>query len=635
MKTLHLAIFLSLAVLIVGSNAIHAQNVTNSASPIPYSILRSASPTLTSSETQSLINVALAIPGLQQWSHDWRYIGMGFLGNNKLATGGFEWQYAILSLKVPSSSAPIPCENDWWAWVDIDMTTMKVVQATYPTMESHNCQMAIGGGPGTVDLEPSGDTIRSIESPLEQFKSGISLEDIQCKGGLFLAISNEKNPLCLGPGTISKLASRGLLYGARQDSETTILIPPGSENPASNKTYSPDVATVVIGINSTITWVNQADAGNSIASDTPVVQNLNTFGSSSLRPGESYRYTFTEPGVFHYHGEPHPWQKGIINVISIPIPATLTAQQPSTTNFPKNNTIFGDFYPGIESNSGIVSIKNQTYYMTTASNTTYPIAHGMTVKFHNVTFSFPYGAQATPGGILIPFDMTFPDGTTETYGNVTKNPDGSGSISGISLGPGPSSNRTVTVQSNHMHPQAGVTLTENQIKLLVSTDGNTTITQTPENDTLPASFEPCQDPYPQNYTGIPVLSMPENSTGKICVRYHNLNDFAAQAGIRVSDADNLTGQASTISTWSDSENNQIPPNQDLTIVYWIKTGDRPGLYGLTMFCAPIPLAVGHGNDSMTASDFPWVGKQFECPMLTYDFHIDSTTGIGVKYIPWK
>lgn len=115
MKTLHLAIFLSLAVLIVGSNATYAQNVTNSTSPIPYSILRSASPTLTPSETQSLINVALAIPGLQQWSHDWRYIGMGFLGNNKLATGGFEWQYAILNLKAHSSSAPIPCENDWWA----------------------------------------------------------------------------------------------------------------------------------------------------------------------------------------------------------------------------------------------------------------------------------------------------------------------------------------------------------------------------------------------------------------------------------------------------------------------------------------------------------------------------------------
>ena len=305
----------------------------------------------------------------------------------------------------------------------------------------------------------------------------------------------------------------------------------------------------------------------------------------------------------------------------------------STTSLGQNNTIFGDFQ-GIENDSGIVSIKNQTYYMMTAANTPYPVAPGMTVKFHNVTFSFPYGSQATPGGIIIPFDMTFPDGTTEAYGKITKNLDGSGSGSGIGLGPGPSSNRTVTVQSDHMHPQAGVTLTEDQIKLLVSTDADTITTQTPENHTLPASFEPCETPFPQNYTGIPALYMPANSTGKICVRYHNLNDFAAPAGIRVSDADNLTGQATEISTWSDLENNQIPPNEDLTVVYWIKTGDRPGFYGLTIFCAPMPLAVGYDNGSVTASDFPWFGKQFECPMQSYDFHIDSTTGIGVKYLTY-
>lgn len=473
------------------------------------------------------------------------------------------------------------------------------------------------------------------ESPLKQFKSGISLEDIQCKGGLFLAISNEKNPICLESGTISKLASRGLLYGAKQDSETTILIPPGSEDPASNKTYSPNNATVVIGINSTVTWVNQADVGNSIASDTPVVQNLNTFGGSMARPGDSYRYTFTEPGVFHYHGEPHPWQKGIINVISIPIPANLTAQQPNTRNFPQNNTIFGDFYPGIENDSGIISIKNQTYYMMTASNTTYPIAHGMTVKFHNVTFSFPYGAQATPGGVIIPFDMTFPDGTTETYGNVTKNPDGSGSISGISLGPGPSSNRTVTVQSGHMHPQAGVTLTEDQIKLLVSTDIDTTITQTSENHTLPASFEPCQDPYPQNYTGIPVLSMPENSTGKICIRYHNLNDIPVRIGIGISEANNLTQDAKDVSTWNDSGNNTISAG-DSTVVYWIKTGNHKGLYGLTIFCVPMPFAVGYDNSTLGKNNLPWIGQStWFCPAQFYDFHIDGTTGIGVRYIPMK
>ncbi len=307
----------------------------------------------------------------------------------------------------------------------------------------------------------------------------------------------------------------------------------------------------------------------------------------------------------------------------------------TTSSLGQNNTIFGDFYQGIENDSGIVSIKNQTYYMMTASNTTYPIAHGMTVKFHNVTFSFPYGAQATPGGDLIPFDMTFPDGTTEAYGNVTKNSDGSGSMSGISLGPGPSSNRTVTVQSDHRHPQAGVTLTENQIKLLVSTDADTTITQTPENHTLPASFEPCQDPYPQKYQGIPTLYMSLNSTGKICVRYHNLNDFPVRIGVGISEANNLTQDANDVSTWNDSGNNTISAG-DSTIVYWVKTGNHKGLYGLTIFCVPMPFAVDYDNSTLGKNNFPWLGHNtWFCPAEPYDFHIDSTTGFKVGYIAEK
>ncbi|MGI0058370.1 MAG: hypothetical protein ACREBJ_01270, partial [Nitrosotalea sp.] len=142
-------------------------------------------------------------------------------------------------------------------------------------------------------------------------------------------------------------------------------------------------------------------------------------------------------------------------------------------------------YQGIKNDSGIVTISNQTYHIMTATNTTYPIDPGMVLQFHQVIFSFPHGAIATPGGVIIPFDMTFPDGTTESYGKIMQNPDGSGSISGIGLGPGPSSNKTVTRLSDHMHPQAGITITENQIKLLVSTDANSNTQTEMLNSTSP------------------------------------------------------------------------------------------------------------------------------------------------------
>ncbi|MGH2612611.1 MAG: hypothetical protein ACRDFB_06125 [Rhabdochlamydiaceae bacterium] len=166
MKTLHLSTIIVLVISAMVTTNVFAQNATNSSNsipPIPSSILHSPVPTLSPSETQSVVNVALSIPELQNWSHDWKYVEMGFGSNNKLGTSDFKWQYASVVLKAPSSSAPIACSNDWWATVVIDMTTMKVVSATYPTMESHPCEVVILGGPAT-----SGIIAPVIESPLQQ-----------------------------------------------------------------------------------------------------------------------------------------------------------------------------------------------------------------------------------------------------------------------------------------------------------------------------------------------------------------------------------------------------------------------------------------------------------------------------------
>ena len=156
---------------------------------------------------------------------------------------------------------------------------------------------------------------------------------------------------------------------------------------------------------------------------------------------------------------------------------------------------------------------------------------------------------------------------------------------------------------------------------------------TPQNSTLPASFMPCDTPFPPSSGGVPVLYMPTNSIGKLCVRYSNLNNFPAPIGIRIFDANNLTSEATGISTWNDLGGNTTISNGDSTVVYWIKTGNQSEFYGLTLFCSPEPLAVGYDNNSnLVSSNFPWLGQIFECPMMSYSFHIDSTTGIGVKYI---
>ncbi|WP_218583676.1 hypothetical protein, partial [Candidatus Nitrosotalea sp. FS] len=121
--------------------------------------IEAASPTLSQSESQAVSAAALAVPELQNWSHGWQYVHMAFLGNNKAGTPDFKWQYAIVDLKAPSSSAPVACDIDWWAWVEIDLTTKKVVYADYPSMASHICR----GPAGSLGTSPGYSTVEQTD----------------------------------------------------------------------------------------------------------------------------------------------------------------------------------------------------------------------------------------------------------------------------------------------------------------------------------------------------------------------------------------------------------------------------------------------------------------------------------------
>ena len=231
--------------------------------------------------------------------------------------------------------------------------------------------------------------------PLEQYRSGFSTNDIVCKEGLYLAIKSDNlEPTCLKAGTISKLASRGFFYGinANETTNTTILIPPGSENPSSNKTYSPQIATVVIGVNNTVTWVNQAKAGNSIAPDMPLQQDGKSFGSDSLRPGDSYQFAFTEPGTFAYHGQPHPWQRGKIIVLPQSNNTGILAIKSNTLN----SDVTSDHVAYVISIKGVtpitpggptiqITLKNNSTKPITSLNATLDLNNSYVFNFKNVT----------------------------------------------------------------------------------------------------------------------------------------------------------------------------------------------------------------------------------------------------------
>lgn len=475
----------------------------------------------------------------------------------------------------------------------------------------------------------------TTSSPLQQFKSGISLENITCKDGLFLAISSEKNPLCLEPGTISKLASRGFFYGANPDETgpnySTVLIPPGSENPATNKSYSPNNITVVIGVNSTVRWINQANAGNTIASDMPVVQNLDTFGSRPLRPGDSYQYTFTEPGTFKYHGEPHPWQRGTINVLLIPIQANLTAQQPSTTT-KVNNTIFGDFYQGIENDTGTTTIGNQAYYFTTL-NDTLSSYHGVAAipfTFHGIDFTlFPSAFSPGPPGNLtsscgntnFSSEVTFTDGTPENL-NVQ--------IPGQPC----SENYTQTALSNHQNPQAGIQVYQGKIRLLASV-----------GQTIPISNSTSNGPEfkvgPDVLGSIPhqlVFFMKSNSTAKIFVEYTsdepNTGTMPSYSSVYAYNGTYNPLTAHDVNITEVPSSIPLTEGSNTTVVYTVtaKEGVK-GVYWLFLvqFCRVMPLAVDINSSTISPSDIPVQMGMTSCPAQLLDGKILGISGGTVEY----
>ena len=67
-----------------------------------------------------------------------------------------------------------------------------------------------------------------------------------------------------------------------------------------------DLPRIIIDSGTTVTWVNQDDVGHTVNSDPhPGHSNHPDLNSSLLSNGDTFSYTFTEPGLYTYHCSPH------------------------------------------------------------------------------------------------------------------------------------------------------------------------------------------------------------------------------------------------------------------------------------------------------------------------------------------
>jgi len=80
-----------------------------------------------------------------------------------------------------------------------------------------------------------------------------------------------------------------------------------------NQMLEPEMITVQIGVNNTVTWINEDDTAHGITSNGGPDNAWGTLGV--LHPGETYSHTFNESGIFPYHGEPNPWMTGFVIVL--------------------------------------------------------------------------------------------------------------------------------------------------------------------------------------------------------------------------------------------------------------------------------------------------------------------------------
>ncbi|HET7630262.1 MAG TPA: cupredoxin family copper-binding protein [Candidatus Saccharimonadales bacterium] len=73
--------------------------------------------------------------------------------------------------------------------------------------------------------------------------------------------------------------------------------------------FSPGAITVKAG--TTVTWTNLDSVNHTVTSDD---NSSIQFDSGDIDKGQTYQFTFEQPGTYHYHCTPHPFMHGTVVV---------------------------------------------------------------------------------------------------------------------------------------------------------------------------------------------------------------------------------------------------------------------------------------------------------------------------------
>ncbi|MDQ3902854.1 MAG: plastocyanin/azurin family copper-binding protein [Thermoproteota archaeon] len=100
---------------------------------------------------------------------------------------------------------------------------------------------------------------------------------------------------------------------------TNVIIAPGSSSPSQTKNFTPKEADGALGLSNKFVWKNSDSVPHSVTSDTDYKDKIsgpfNSIAKTGLiPPQQSYEFTFTAEGEYHYHCEPHPWMQAVVKI---------------------------------------------------------------------------------------------------------------------------------------------------------------------------------------------------------------------------------------------------------------------------------------------------------------------------------
>lgn len=100
--------------------------------------------------------------------------------------------------------------------------------------------------------------------------------------------------------------------------QVSVVVFPEGSSLASGSEIAPKAVRVTIGVNNTVMWINQDETSHSVVSEyvDPASGAFDSYaqGTGLIPPGQTFEFTFTQPGTYDYYMIPHPHMQGTVVV---------------------------------------------------------------------------------------------------------------------------------------------------------------------------------------------------------------------------------------------------------------------------------------------------------------------------------